>query len=129
MIDTHCHLFDNAYNSDRAEVVARAQAAGVTHFLMPNVDRSTYPAMMRTAEKFFSECRPMVGVHPTSITAASVEEELNFVRRELEAQPAGTFAAVGEVGIDCYRSREFLGEQIYAFEAQLRLAEKYSCRW
>ena len=125
MIDTHCHLFDNAYNADRAEVVARAQAVGVTHLLMPNVDRSTYPAMMRTAEKFFSECSPMVGIHPTSITATSVEEELRFVRRELEAQPAGTFVALGEVGIDCYWSKEFLSEQIYAFEEQLRLAEKY----
>jgi len=124
MIDTHCHLFDKAYDSDRAEVVARAQAAGVTHMLMPNVDRSTYAAMIRTAETFSAVCSPMIGVHPTSISA-TVEEELRFVRCELEAQPAGTFVAIGEVGIDCYHSKEFLEQQIYAFEELLRLAEKH----
>jgi len=125
MIDTHCHLFDKAFDADRAAVVQRAQAAGVAHMLMPNVDRSTYAAMMNTAKKFAAVCAPAVGVHPTSVSAASVEEDLRFVRHALETQPTGTFVAVGEVGIDCYHSREFLEQQIFAFEEQLRLAEKY----
>ncbi len=124
MVDTHCHIFDEVFDADRAEVVARAQAAGVTHLLMPNVDSSTYAAMMRTAKEFPSVCRPMIGLHPTSVKE-NVDEELSFVRRELEAQPAGTFVAIGEIGIDCYWSKEFLIQQIYAFEEQLRLAEKY----
>ena len=28
LIDTHCHLADPAYDADRAEVLARAWAAG-----------------------------------------------------------------------------------------------------
>ncbi len=124
MIDTHCHIFDEAFDADRAEVIARAQAAGVTHMLMPNVDKSTYFAMMRTAREYSLVCRPMIGLHPTSVND-TVEEELNFVRHELEAQAVGTFVALGEVGIDCYWSKEFLEQQIYAFEIQLRLAEQY----
>ncbi|MDR2938150.1 MAG: TatD family hydrolase [Prevotellaceae bacterium] len=125
MIDTHCHIFDKAYNADRTETIARAQASGVTQLLMPNVDRSTYSNMMSVAKQFPAVCKPMIGVHPTSISAASVEDDLRFVQHELEAQPAGTFVAMGEVGIDCYHSKEFLAEQIFAFEKLLRLAEKF----
>ncbi len=124
MIDTHSHIYDSVFDADRAETIARAQAAGVTQLLMPNVDSSTYAAMMRTAGEFSPLCRPMVGLHPTSVKE-TVEDELNFVRHALEAQPAGTFVAIGEVGIDGYWSKEFLEQQLFAFEEQLHLAENY----
>jgi TatD DNase family protein len=126
MIDTHCHIFDEAFNADRSEAVARAQAAGVALLLMPNVDSKTFAGMMRTADMFPQVCLPMVGVHPTSITAENVERELDFVRGELERNPPGTFVALGETGVDCYWSRARVALQLAAFERQLRLAEQHS---
>ncbi|MDR0414854.1 MAG: TatD family hydrolase [Prevotellaceae bacterium] len=125
MIDTHCHIFDEAFDADRSEAVARAQAAGVTLMLMPNVDSKTYGGMMRTANAFSQVCLPMVGVHPTSITAENVEHELDFVRGELERNPPQTFVAVGEIGVDCYWSRAHVAQQLVAFERQLRIAEQH----
>ncbi|MDR3187931.1 MAG: TatD family hydrolase [Prevotellaceae bacterium] len=125
MIDTHCHIFDKAFDADCHEAVARAQAAGVTLLLMPNVDSGTYADMMRTAGTFPQVCLPMVGVHPTSITAENLERELDFVRRALEENPPKTFVAVGEIGVDCYWSRTYVAQQQVALERQLRLAEQH----
>ncbi len=35
LIDSHCHLIFNAFDNDRAEVLARAASAGVTAFIHP----------------------------------------------------------------------------------------------
>lgn len=125
MIDTHCHIFDKAFDADRSEAVARAQAAGVALMLMPNVDSATYADMMRTASLFPQVCLPMAGVHPTSITADNLEHELSFVSRALEKNPKKTFVAVGEIGVDCYWSKAYVRQQQVAFERQLRLAEQH----
>jgi TatD DNase family protein len=125
LIDTHCHIFDTAFDADRDAAVARAQEAGVTLLLMPNVDSGTYDDMMRTAGAFPQVCLPMVGVHPTSITAENVEHELNFVTEALEKNPPKTFVAVGEIGVDCYWSTTYVRQQQTAFERQLRLAEQH----
>ncbi|MDR1416714.1 MAG: TatD family hydrolase [Prevotellaceae bacterium] len=125
MIDTHCHIFDEAFDDDRDEAVRRAQAAGVALLLMPNVDSGTYAGMMRTAGMFPKICLPMVGVHPTSITGENVERELDFVRGALEKNPPKTFVALGEIGVDCYWSKEHVAQQLVAFERQLLLAEQH----
>lgn len=125
MIDTHCHIFDAAFAADRSEAVARAQAAGVTLLLMPNVDSGTYADMMRIASLFPQVCLPMAGVHPTSITPENMEHELSFVRDALEKNPPKTFVAIGEIGVDCYWSKAHVRQQQLAFEQQLRLAEQH----
>ncbi|MDR0567043.1 MAG: TatD family hydrolase [Prevotellaceae bacterium] len=125
MIDTHCHIFDKAFDADRSDAVARAQAAGVTMMLMPNVDSGTYNDMMRAASAFPQLCLPMAGVHPTSITPENMERELSFVRSALENTPPKTFVAVGEIGVDCYWSRGCVRQQQHAFERQLRMAEQH----
>jgi TatD DNase family protein len=125
LIDTHCHIFDKAFDADRSEAVARAQAAGVARLLMPNVDSGTYAGMMRTASMFPQVCLPMAGVHPTSITPDNLERELDFVRRALEENPPKTFVAVGEIGVDCYWSKAYVRQQQAALERQLRLAEQH----
>ncbi|HLY25498.1 MAG TPA: TatD family hydrolase, partial [Aggregatilineales bacterium] len=38
LIDTHCHLNAEQYDSDREEVIMRAQEAGVTRVIIPAVD-------------------------------------------------------------------------------------------
>ncbi|MDR1225615.1 MAG: TatD family hydrolase [Prevotellaceae bacterium] len=122
MIDTHCHIFDEAFDADRVEVIARAQSAGVTQMLMPNIDKSTFAPLMRTAREYSGYCYPMIGLHPTSVKD-DWEDELLFVEQQLRAGAQGTFVAIGEIGIDGYWSKEFLEEQKIVFARQLELAE------
>ena len=62
LIDTHTHIYDSAFDLDRAEVVQRALDAGVGMMLLPNVDASTIQPMLETHEQFpactRSKCLP-----------------------------------------------------------------------
>ena len=74
MIDSHCHVDDEAFQADRAEVVAGAQAAGISHLLAigsgdgpPDLE-----AGIRLAEQY-PIFYATVGVHPHKASAATAE--------------------------------------------------------
>ena len=43
--DTHTHLYSEAFDEDRDEMISRALAAGITRFFVPAID-STYSESM-----------------------------------------------------------------------------------
>ena len=127
LIDTHSHLFDEAFDEDRSAVVERAEQAGVEKIVLPAIERSSN-------ERLFAMCReyphlvvPLMGLHPTSINDnAEWREELREVEQWLATPPAGVrFYGVGEIGLDLYWSRDYLAEQEEALRAQLELALRY----
>ena len=52
LIDTHSHIYDEVFDSDRDAVVARAREAGVGRILLPAVDGHSYGAMFETARRY-----------------------------------------------------------------------------
>lgn len=118
LIDTHTHLYLPEFDNDRDQAVARALANGVTKMLLPNIDRNSFPVMMKTAERFPGICIPMVGLHPTSVKE-NYEEELEFLSDMLRS---GRFAAIGETGIDLYWDKSFIEEQKISFRKQIETA-------
>ena len=40
LIDTHCHLYDEAFRDDFDAVLARAREAGLEACVMPGIDRA-----------------------------------------------------------------------------------------
>ncbi|HOO42134.1 MAG TPA: TatD family hydrolase [Bacteroidales bacterium] len=116
MIDTHVHLYDSAFDPDREQVVERAKNAGVTHCILPAIDKSTYPAMQECLEKYPGFCYKAMGLHPTSV-GADHDTELGFAYSKM-----ADAVAIGEIGLDFYWSREHVQEQIRAFEQQLEWA-------
>ncbi|MDR0729295.1 MAG: TatD family hydrolase [Prevotellaceae bacterium] len=123
LIDTHIHWYVDDFRDDLPAAIARAQAAGVQQFVLPAVDRSTHVPLMQVAAAFAGVCFPCTGLHPTEVKA-DWREELAFVEQQL-AEHAGAFVAIGETGIDCYRSREFVEAQKAVFEQQLRWSARY----
>lgn len=122
LIDTHTHLFLEEFDEDRAEVVARARQAGVTHLLMPNIDSTTIAPLLRMCGDYPGYCFPMMGLHPTSVDGR-LEAELDIVRRQLETNPS--FVAVGEIGMDLYWDRTYEAWQRRALDIQLRWALEF----
>ncbi|NLA15584.1 MAG: TatD family hydrolase [Bacteroidales bacterium] len=118
MIDTHVHLYDQAYDKDRDRVVARAKEAGVTRCILPAIERSTYKAMEACLKSYPNWTFKAMGVHPGSI-GSNYKEELDFARTHVNKA-----VAIGEVGLDFYRSREFQKEQIVALEEQIQWAKE-----
>ena len=45
IIDTHCHMYDEVFDTDRAEAVERAVRAGVTLMLLPAIDSQSIEAL------------------------------------------------------------------------------------
>ncbi len=129
LIDTHSHIYDEAFDGDRQEVVERAKAEGVERIVLPAIDGESN-------ERLFNMCRecgdfvvPLMGLHPTSVNDnPRWREELAEVERLLAIPPQGIerFYGVGEIGLDLYWSRDWRTEQEEAFRAQLELALKHN---
>lgn len=119
LIDSHSHLFDEAFKNDLSAVIERAKANGITHIFMPNIDSTTITPMLEVANTYKGYCFPMIGLHPTSVNEYYVSE-LEIIRHYLN-EP-NEFIAIGEIGIDLYWDKTFLKEQQRAFDIQLQWA-------
>ena len=115
LIDTHCHLYDKAFDKDRLLASQRAQENGLINILMPNVDLASLPRMLELHQSDPNFLRPMLGLHPCSV-AENYKEELSLLKSSVEDT---TFIAIGEIGIDKYWSLDFINQQIDAFEYQI----------
>lgn len=121
-IDTHTHLFSEAFNEDRTEVVKRAVANGITQLLLPNIDVASIQPMFDLAAQFPNNCLPMVGLHPGSVDA-DVEKDLLIIKETLYTRKEQC-VAVGEIGMDLYWDKTFVAEQEYAFREQIQWAKE-----
>ena len=120
-LDSHCHLTADDFAEDRAEVVARARAAGVDTLVAIG---SGYGTARLAEAASFAEGEAgvfaTVGVHPHE--AAEFDEG---VRAELlSVLDAGSVVAVGECGLDYYYENSPRAEQREAFAWQVALARE-----
>jgi TatD DNase family protein len=120
-IDTHTHLYDEQFDSDRLEMTERAINAGVAKMFLPNCDSGTLNAMWELCTAFPENCFPMIGLHPCSVND-NYKEELDLVEKELAARK---YYSVGEVGLDYYWDTTFVKEQKKAFDLQISWALQY----
>ncbi|EDP97317.1 TatD family hydrolase [Kordia algicida OT-1] len=119
--DTHTHLYSEAFDEDRNEMMQRAIKNGVQRFFVPAID-STYTERMFQLEKDYpNEVFLMSGLHPTHVKE-NYKEEIAHVETLLAERK---FYAVGEIGIDLYWDKTFLKQQQEAFQYQIQLAKKY----
>lgn len=119
--DTHTHLYDEAFAGEEDLAVERAVAAGVTRMILPDIDSQTRQEMFSLADRHEGVLFPCLGLHPTSVDARW-QEEMMLLERHLDRK----IWAVGEIGMDCYWSREFVKEQEEVFRTQLEMAARLS---
>jgi hydrolase, tatD family len=121
MIDTHTHLYSEEFDKDRAEMIARAKAAGVTRCFIPAIDSSYTERMFQLKNEYPDYVFLMNGLHPCNVKE-NYKEELTHVENLM---PTHSFYAIGEIGIDLYWDKTFLKEQQEAFAWQIQLAKKH----
>ena len=116
-MDTHCHLGDAAFDADRAAVLARAAAAGVSHVV---VIAESLPASERAAalSRGTAGLSATAGVHPHEAHTWSSDVAARV--RDLLAAPE--MVAVGETGLDYHYMHSPRENQRAAFAAHLQLA-------
>jgi TatD DNase family protein len=118
-IDTHSHLYDEAFAGEEDAAVARAVDSGVKRIIFPDIDSTSRDAMFAFADRHPGVIFPCLGLHPTSV-GANWQEELSHMESYMDRD----IRAIGEIGMDCYWSREFIKEQQEALRIQLELADK-----
>jgi len=118
LIDTHSHIYDEAFRDDFADVIGRARESGVVACVMPGIDRSCYADLCAKADELPGFAWPCIGLHPTSV-GEDWQEELDFVREHLTERP---WRAVGEIGLDEYWSKDFVKQQMRVLEEQIVMA-------
>ena len=121
LIDTHTHLYSEAFDDDRPAMMQRAKEAGVTQFFIPAIDSTYTKAMYNLECDYPQQVHLMMGLHPTSVKE-NYKEELAHVAEELAKRP---FIAIGEIGIDLYWDTSTLAIQKEAFKQQIQWAKKY----
>lgn len=120
-IDTHSHLYDEAFSGEEDMAIERACSAGVGKIIFPDIDSSTREHMFSIASRHEGTVYPTLGLHPTSVDAGW-ESEMEKLHEWIQHK----IWAIGEIGIDCYWSKEFLEEQKTVFKMQLELADRMS---
>ena len=148
LTDTHCHLDLDKFDEDRAAVIERARAAGVTRFLIPALDLESSRAAISLAEEH-GDIFAAVGFHPTDLDKwdeNSVNELRSLVTPSHTTQSEGEGAApvqskilhsaenviankivaIGEIGLDYYwiKEPEKRAFQHEALKQQLKLAQE-----
>ena len=120
LIDTHTHLYLDAFNDDRDAMIRRALEAGVTQLLLPNIDLASVDGMHALCDAYPGMCFPMMGLHPCDVKSG-FEEVLSAMREKFSQR---NYVAVGEIGIDLYWDKTTLPMQIHAFETQIVWAKE-----
>lgn len=118
LIDTHTHLYAEEFNDDIAEVMQRADSAGIKQFYLPAIDSTTHESMLSLESRYPGKCHAMMGLHPCSVQN-NYKEELEIVKNWLDKRD---FVAIGEIGLDFYWDKTHIEQQYDAFKIQMQWA-------
>jgi TatD DNase family protein len=116
-VDTHCHLF--LLDQQPADVVETARAVGVHRLICVGIDPATSARSLELAETI-EGVFATAGMHPHDAAAldaaasARIEELLNDPR----------VIAVGECGLDFFRMRSPVEEQVRCLKVHIALSNE-----
>jgi TatD DNase family protein len=95
LVDTHAHLEDV---ENLAEAIRRAGEAEVIAIITMGSDRESNAWALSESADYQSESvriYPALGIHPWSIGASEIEEDVKFIEEDIHKA-----VAVGEIGLD-----------------------------
>ena len=121
LIDTHCHLDFPEFDTDREEVILRANRQGVNYIINVGSSLSGSETGLRLSSKF--DCIfPSIGIHPHE--ADSFNSRTLTSIKSLAKQ--GKVVAIGEIGLDYFKNYSKPQNQREMFSALLSLAKELS---
>lgn len=117
LVDTHCHL-DLIKETDPETLVATAQQAGVSHCVCVAIDIPRLPTVLAIAHRL-KNVFASVGVHPNS--SRRHEPDIDIL---VKLADNSKVIAIGETGLDYYRSEGDLTWQQERFRTHIRAARQ-----
>jgi TatD DNase family protein len=117
--DSHCHLDPLRYGGDLVDLLSRARAAGVTGMAVIGTRALDSEAAAHLAARE-PGLVSAAGIHPND-TAEADPDEWDRIVRLVEG---GRVAAIGETGLDWYRTSAPPEVQRDFFDRHIRLAQR-----
>jgi len=118
LVDSHCHLNFDPLGTNLENVLKHARDNGVGHMLCVSVSLEKFPEILALAQTH-PDISASVGVHPNEHAACEPSVE------ELVAQAGNErVVAIGETGLDYYRTDEASGWQQVRFRQHIRAARE-----
>ncbi len=120
IIDSHCHLDDERFDTDREQVIQRAYNAGVQQFIIPSTIANRWQNIKQLTDQF-QGVYPSYGLHPMFMQ----EHQQSDVSRLDEWLDKEYAVAVGECGLDFYTGNNEQKQQLELFKSQLVIAKNH----
>jgi TatD DNase family protein len=122
MIDTHCHIDEEAFDADREEVIVRQKEAGVEAMIVPGVNVNSIDTVMDVCKAHPGFCFPALGLHPEDVKD-DWQEQLAIIEQAIRAHRS-ELVAIGEIGLDYYWDKTYKEQQQEVLRHQLLLARE-----
>jgi TatD DNase family protein len=122
-VDTHCHVADEKFDSDRQAVIERATQAGVTTLIEIAESPDSWDAAVALAEKY-PFIYATLGIHPHHAHEVGPAEWPGLSRKLREHLKHPKVVAIGEFGLDYFRMQNTKEQQDYLFRQQLDLTKE-----
>ncbi|RIK76415.1 MAG: hydrolase TatD [Planctomycetota bacterium] len=119
LVDTHVHLDQEEFDADRAEVIARAHAAGVSAIVAIGTTAASSESVVKMAAEH-PGVFAAVGIQPNYCVQAAAEDWERIV--ELARRPG--VVAIGETGLDRYWDYTPFAVQQDYFDRHIDLAAR-----
>ena len=120
IIDTHCHLYDECYDSDINQLVGSFSQNNIQSAFVVGTDFATCKQALKLAESF-DNLYAILGLYPEYANQYDDKFE-NFLVENLSNPKA---VAVGEIGLDFHSENFDKALQEHIFEKQIKLAYKF----
>lgn len=117
LFDTHAHINDERFDSDRDELIMSFKENGISNWCEIGYDILSSERAIKTAHKYdiaYAVC----GVHPHDVQNLT-EDDMKRLCKLLSDEKA---VALGEIGLDYYYDNSERTKQRYWFDRQLKLA-------
>ncbi len=124
MIDTHCHIDFEDFDSDREDVIKRANDK-LDHVIVSGYSNSSNMDVLKLSKDYKGFIYPTFGFHPVSSQNAT-EEDIKIAHDNIQNH-LNDIVAIGEVGMDYYyvTDKALRERQQEIFRSFLDLANEY----
>lgn len=119
LFDSHAHLDDEQFDSDREEVIDRIIKSDVKRIINVGSDIKTSETSIRLASKY-DFIYAAVGIHPHDVSDCSLAD-IEYLRKLSENEKV---VAIGEIGLDYYYDNSPREDQRKWFASQIQLSEE-----
>jgi len=120
-IDSHCHLDDSQFDTDRSVVLQRCKALLVEKMVIPGVVEAQWHKALQLASQH-PNIHVAVGLHPLFLKRHQ-PDDLSRLNQALLEHPE--IVAVGEIGLDFYGKAAERTAQLTLLIAQLEIAATF----